>query len=450
MTGAVQVGNPRLDRLRDNGGPTATHALLPDSPAIDAGDPNGCRDALGALLTADQRGFARPVGSACDIGAFEAVGPLRCSYSLDPASVFVPTAGTEGMASVRTNDSQCSWIAASTVSWIVVTAGYGMGNGTLTYIVRPNPGGARAGTVNVGGQIFTLRQASHEASAGDFDGDCKTDIAVYRPSSGTWFILTSTSGFVDWLGYAWGVSTDVPVPGDYDGDGRIDVAVYRPSTGHWFILKSSTTYTAWDTYQWGAPGDIPVPGDYDGDGRTDIATYWYLDEMNSGWRILQSSTGREFICRLRRRPRASLCRATMTATARRTRRLYDPSTGQWRIWRSTNPGWSEYQWGTTGDIPVPADYDGDGKTGYCHLPAFERRLVRPSVEHRLRGWGRYAWGRASDVPVPGDYDGDGKADLAVYRPSTGHWFILKSSTAFTIWDTYQLGHHRRLPILGPS
>ena len=305
VAGPVRVGTPGLDWLRDNGGPTATHALLPESPAIDAGDPNGCRDALGALLTADQRGFARPVGSACDIGAFEAVGPLRCSYSLDPASVFVPTAGTEGMVSVRTNDSQCSWIAASTVSWIVVTAGYGMGNGTLTYIVRPNPGGARTGTVNIGGQIFTLRQASHEASAGDFDGDRRTDITVYRPSSGTWFILTSTSGFVDWLGYAWGVSSDVPVPADYDGDGRIDVTVYRPSTGQWFILKSSATYTAWDTYQWGAPGDIPVPGDYDGDGRTDIATYWYLDEMNSGWRIRESSTGARIIRLLRRRPRAA-------------------------------------------------------------------------------------------------------------------------------------------------
>ena len=76
-------------------------------------------------VTGDRDGFL----------AFEAVGPPRCSYSLGSASVFVQTAGTEGMMSVLANYSQCSWIAASTVNWIVVTAGYGTGNGALTYIV---------------------------------------------------------------------------------------------------------------------------------------------------------------------------------------------------------------------------------------------------------------------------------------------------------------------------
>lgn len=47
-------------------------------------------------------------------------------------------------------------------------------------------------------------------------------------------------------------------PGDYDGDGYADVAVYRPSSGHWFILTSTTNYTTSATYQGGATGDIPV------------------------------------------------------------------------------------------------------------------------------------------------------------------------------------------------
>ncbi len=52
-----------------NGGPTPTSALPPGSPAIDAGDPLGCRDVDGALLASDQRGFPR--NGRCDIGAFE-------------------------------------------------------------------------------------------------------------------------------------------------------------------------------------------------------------------------------------------------------------------------------------------------------------------------------------------------------------------------------------------
>ena len=50
----------------------------------------------------------------------------------------------------------------------------------------------------------------------------------------------------------------MPVPGDYDGDGKTDVTVYRPSTGHWFILKSSTDYTLDDIYDWGELGDTPI------------------------------------------------------------------------------------------------------------------------------------------------------------------------------------------------
>jgi len=69
-----------LGPLTDNGGPTPTHALLPGSPAIDAGGQPNCTDALGAPLTRDQRGTSRPLfgqhGRRCDLGAFEFVGPL--------------------------------------------------------------------------------------------------------------------------------------------------------------------------------------------------------------------------------------------------------------------------------------------------------------------------------------------------------------------------------------
>jgi predicted outer membrane repeat protein len=69
---------PLIGPLQDNGGPTQTHWLYEGSPAIDAGNPVGCTDHLGNLLTTDQRGFTRPLDgdsdgdSRCDIGAYEA------------------------------------------------------------------------------------------------------------------------------------------------------------------------------------------------------------------------------------------------------------------------------------------------------------------------------------------------------------------------------------------
>lgn len=62
---------PFMAPLNDAGAKT-TLALKPGSPAIDGGNPAGCRDQLGGLLTGDQRGMLRPQGKACDIGAVEA------------------------------------------------------------------------------------------------------------------------------------------------------------------------------------------------------------------------------------------------------------------------------------------------------------------------------------------------------------------------------------------
>jgi hypothetical protein len=81
---------------------------------------------------------------------------------------------------------------------------------------------------------------------------------VYRPSTGQWFVLNSSSNYATNLVVSWGVSTDIPVTGDYDGDGKADPAVYRPSTGQWFVLKSSTNYETDIVEAWGVSTDTPI------------------------------------------------------------------------------------------------------------------------------------------------------------------------------------------------
>lgn len=86
LNGAVTVADPKLGPLQNNGGPTDTQALLAGSPAIDAGNPSGCTDELGATLTTDQRGYPRPSGAACDIGAFEFQDTIfKNGFELNPA-----------------------------------------------------------------------------------------------------------------------------------------------------------------------------------------------------------------------------------------------------------------------------------------------------------------------------------------------------------------------------
>ena len=72
--GDMNNTDPMLGALGNNGGPTQTIPLLAGSPAIDAGNPSGCIDSNGHLLTTDQRGYPRPDKedkTGCDMGAYE-------------------------------------------------------------------------------------------------------------------------------------------------------------------------------------------------------------------------------------------------------------------------------------------------------------------------------------------------------------------------------------------
>lgn len=109
--------DPNLDVLSGNGGGTQTHPLLAGSPAINAGNPVGCRDASGALLTTDQRAFLR--NGDCDLGAFEANSPgsATATPTLTPTATntFPPTnTATPTATPMSTSTSTQTPLATST------------------------------------------------------------------------------------------------------------------------------------------------------------------------------------------------------------------------------------------------------------------------------------------------------------------------------------------------
>ncbi len=73
----------------------------------------------------------------------------------------------------------------------------------------------------------------------------------------------STEVNSDFTGIAFGDGNDIPQPADFDGDGKAELAVFRPSNGTWYVLNLATNQ--FSSAQFGASTDIPVVGDYNGD-----------------------------------------------------------------------------------------------------------------------------------------------------------------------------------------
>ena len=252
-------------------------------------------------------------------------------------------------------------------------------------------------------------RSGNQVVCGDFDGDAKTDLAVWQSGvAGTaaFWILQSSDNVVriEQFGQA---QDNATVVDDFDGDGKTDVAVYRngPTAGsqsYFYYLGSANNPNKNVTYlPWGVQFDRAYTADFDGDGKAEIAVERAIDGVATHF-------------------------------------IFNPSTGQMRI---------AYM-GVNGDSIIPGDFDGDGKTDIALL--------------RNEGGGRTwyvttdlgvtytatRWGITNATGAVGDYDGDGKSDLAVYQNDTAgggfNFFVINSGDSSTI--AYRWGQNLDFPI----
>ncbi|MBS1797790.1 MAG: VCBS repeat-containing protein [Acidobacteria bacterium] len=308
------------------------------------------------------------------------------------------------------------------------------GDGKTDFVVTRDTGAALAGNFGGASQRYWYIQTNGSAATGvvpwgigqdwdvpeDYDGDDKTDAAVWRPSAGqaVFYILNSSNNTLKIE--AFGQSGDIPTTvADYDGDGKADVSVYRCPNGSdgqctWFYRGTMNnpagvvTYVPWGFGHFGLLRNIrAVPGDYDGDGRADFCVHTNAGGAGRFW-LLKSSGGYEAI--------------------------------DW--------GFDPFN-----DIPVPGDYDGDGKNDFAVVRSDGTNWRWYILERDGGGTGAnpIVWGiAASDTFVPGDYDGDGKTDVAVWRNGANdadcNFFVRRSGNGAML--VFEWGANGDFPVAG--
>jgi uncharacterized protein YneR len=227
-------------------------------------------------------------------------------------------------------------------------------------------------TNGVSDTTFKFGTTGDSPVIGDWDGDRKDGIAIYRPSTGYWYFDNNLDRIVD-KSFRYGSSTDLIINGDWQGTGKDGIAIFRPSTGYWYFDNNLDGIVD-KSFRYGSSADRIIKGDWDDDRKDGIAIfrpstgYWYFDNNLDG--------------------------------------IVDKS----------------FRYGSGNDQIIAGDWKGTGKDG---IAIFRSSTGYWYFDYNLDGnvETSFRYGGNTDKITRGDWDGDRKDGIAIFRPSTGYWYF---------------------------
>ncbi len=257
-------------------------------------------------------------------------------------------------------------------------------------------------------------------------GDQESAIGVWRPSTQSFYLdqdgsLSWTAG-ADVMSAPFGQAGDVPVVGDWNGDSRDEIGVWRPSTRRFYLDHDSSL--SWSTGvdvisdPFGQAGDLPVVGDWNGDGRDDIGVWrpstriFYLDRDGS----LSWSAGVDLVSAPFGHAGDLPVVGDWTGDGRDGIGVWRPRDRRFRLDTNGNGAWDNatsdtltLAFGLSTDRPVIGDWNGDDRDDIgVWRPKDRRFLLDTSGNYRWDGAGAgdtltLSFGFSTDIPLAGKW-----------------------------------------------
>lgn len=296
---------------------------------------------------------------------------------------------------------------------------------------------------------------NYEALNGDYDGDGKLDQAIVNKTTGQWYIKSSNTGLLGVDNIAWGWSWTAfgnifkILEGDFDGDNKTDRAIFNKITGAIFIIGSkvgNNSYIPWGSTWQQLTGQLlsknheVLIGDYDGDKLDDIVLFDRDTRIFNTYSSLLKKLGNQLIAANWRFSEVDantvFIDGDYDGDGLADRAAVNKNTGIWYVISSKfkTRGFEGMPWAFkwldigTSNRPFAGDFDGDGK---ADLGMLNINTGVISIRQTSTGSSSISNGQRINAPLPitesfkiivHDTNGDGKAELNLFNQATGKYY----------------------------